>query len=776
MNKLYKKLKTDANTFWGFILTLICIYLAIDRTIEILLMIFTGVGYSYWGMLTYAVVFLLPFLTFKIMLESKFMTHDNLKVSMFVFYGSLFSVYLTAFGAQLINQGAWLLFLSVPGYETIVHDDLKLIKAAFTALSLLVPLSAIDKIYFWFRWFVVEDDEFYDGLVKQDGFKLGPSKKKTGPYSFEAVIARDKIEGNFAIMSEEGRFQHTLVVGPTGSGKTTLFIEPMIARDIEKKYFFRNAVKSLSYSLLRAKIANIKPEYKNIDLNSNFQFHMLEPVKGRENLFHTYLAKIKTSLDETDYTTKDLGIVYFAPEIESIEKLIQVANNYNIPYKIVDPLNPDTYGINPFANNSPEGAATTVSMMLSSIIKIAAGETFLKENYDATRAIENISLLLGITYSKKYGNMLPTLEDVYKLLSNFNLIQVMVEELKEDTTLAEEYAVRIAYFEKYFYQNAPNRKDMEKYVELPIAILENFLSNKAMKTVFCNRYHNIDFTESMRNGNLIFLCTRRARISGTAYDMYSLYVSILLRFVKGGIVKKLDVKGEIIPYFMYFDDFGPFISESNAELLSTATKSHVGITVTVHNLEQIKKAANYYTYLNAIRNRIIMSGLTFPECKFWAEDDFPVKRIWADVGHSTDDSSVESIMDEDMSKAHLKWEKTVNPGEMFVMKFKTCAFKLKNDKGRYTSGMGNLDFIDNKHFQPNPDKFFDFNALVNKSKLRKSSSKIANPFNKKNTGSNTSVDDHPYSFEDDDTDIFNNDETSIDPIKYNKGLNFKKKK
>lgn len=431
------------------------------------------------------------------------------------------------------------------------------------------------------------------------------------------------------------------------------------------------------------------------------------------------------------------------------------------------------YGINPFSNPDPEGAAMAISAMLNSIIKIATGDTMLKDNFDATRAVENIAILLSITYSKKYGSMLPSLEDIYKLLSNFDLIQVMVEELKEDESLAKEHEVRIKYFEKFFYKNAPRRNDMEKYVELPIALLENFLTNKAMKTVFCNRYNNIDFTESMQNGDVIFLCTRRARISGTAYDMYELYVSLILRFVKGGIVKKTDVKGEPIPYFMYFDDFGPFISDSNAELLSTATKGRVGMTITVHNLEQLKKAANYYTFLNGTKNRIIMAGLSFPECKFWAIDDFPVERVWADVGHSTDDSSIESIMNEkDMSKAHLKWEQVVNPGEMFVLKFKSCAYRVKNNSGRYTAGLGKLDFIDKKHFEPVQEKQYNFNTYLNKKE--KSSSKFANPFAKNK--SKTSVDENLDSFADDDTDIFNNDETSIDPIKYNTSIGRRKKK
>ena len=277
-------------------------------------------------------------------------------------------------------------------------------------------------------------------------------------------------------------------------------------------------------------------------------------------------------------TTKDLGIVYLASEIESIEKLIKVADAYGIDYKIVDALDPAAYGINPFANPSPEGAAMAVSAMLNSMMSAATGETSVKENFDTTRAVENVSILLKVAYTKKYGQMLPTLEDVYKLLSNFDLIQVLTEEMKEDEDFVKEHAVRIAYLEKNFYKNSPGREKTEGYVEMAVALLENFLTNKNMKNLFANRTHNIDFDESMRNGDVIFLCTRRGRISGTAYDLFHMYMSIVLRFIKGGLLKKVDVQGQPLPYFMYIDDFGPFLSDKNAEMFSMATKSRVGIS------------------------------------------------------------------------------------------------------------------------------------------------------------------------------------------------------
>ena len=42
IDKFLKKLNTDRNTFATYILTLISVYIAVDRIVEMLLMIFTG--------------------------------------------------------------------------------------------------------------------------------------------------------------------------------------------------------------------------------------------------------------------------------------------------------------------------------------------------------------------------------------------------------------------------------------------------------------------------------------------------------------------------------------------------------------------------------------------------------------------------------------------------------------------------------------------------------------------------------------------------------------
>ena len=59
-DKFLKILKTDKNTFFTYILTLLAIYFSVDRLVEIMLMVITGVSASYWGPIQYTIALACP--------------------------------------------------------------------------------------------------------------------------------------------------------------------------------------------------------------------------------------------------------------------------------------------------------------------------------------------------------------------------------------------------------------------------------------------------------------------------------------------------------------------------------------------------------------------------------------------------------------------------------------------------------------------------------------------------------------------------------------------
>ena len=86
IDKLLKKLNVNRNTFFTYILTLISFYICIDRVVEMLLMIFTGVSSSYWGPFRYTLALACPVFAFFFSGSSSFTHYRAHKVTLFYTY------------------------------------------------------------------------------------------------------------------------------------------------------------------------------------------------------------------------------------------------------------------------------------------------------------------------------------------------------------------------------------------------------------------------------------------------------------------------------------------------------------------------------------------------------------------------------------------------------------------------------------------------------------------------------------------------------------------
>ena len=81
------------------------------------------------------------------------------------------------------------------------------------------------------------------------------------------------------------------VCGASGTGKTSLIYEPLIARDLEKKFFFREVAKEMGFTALKTGIATLTKPYDNDYLNTNFNLNMLSPTSGNEDVYKGYMKK-----------------------------------------------------------------------------------------------------------------------------------------------------------------------------------------------------------------------------------------------------------------------------------------------------------------------------------------------------------------------------------------------------------------------------------------------------------------------------------------------------
>lgn len=306
IDKFLKKLNTDRNTFATYILTLVTIYLAVDRIVEMLLMIFTGVSYSYWGPIAYTFALACPMLAYAFSPSSKFAKTKPQKVTLFYIYAiGLYIIAISMF-TQWLNMGAWLLLLSVPNYTEIITEFSDLVTPAFVSISLYLPLATIFPLFKKLYLGINDSKDNTRSIWDYGGISLADKKEGHGPYTCEVYICTDNETGKKIVMPESSRYQSLFVCGGSGSGKTSLVYEPLIAKDIERKFFFREASKEMGFTALKTKIAYLNKPYNNEYLNENFNLNMLSPVPGKETIFKSYVKKMILSSAGGEIIYKDL--------------------------------------------------------------------------------------------------------------------------------------------------------------------------------------------------------------------------------------------------------------------------------------------------------------------------------------------------------------------------------------------------------------------------------------------------------------------------------------
>ena len=145
IDKFLSKLKTDRNTFATYILTLISIYICVDRITEILFIMFSGLSVSYWGPIRYTLALACPVFAFYFSFASKFVKDKYTKLSFLYTYTIVLYIIGISMLIQWINHFGWLLLFSVPNYSYIITTFMDLIKPAFSAFA-----ASFSSFFFFF--------------------------------------------------------------------------------------------------------------------------------------------------------------------------------------------------------------------------------------------------------------------------------------------------------------------------------------------------------------------------------------------------------------------------------------------------------------------------------------------------------------------------------------------------------------------------------------------------------------------------------------------------
>ncbi len=707
IDNFLKKLNINRNTFATYILTLLTVYLAVDRIVEMLLMIFTGVSYSYWGPIQYTLALACPIFAFLFSGNSEFATSNMKKVS--IFYVYVIGLYIIAVSmfTQWLNMGLWLLLLSVPNYVEIITEFSDLVKPAFISISLYLPLVTIFPVFKWLYMGINDNLDQIRSIWDYKGIDLSDPKKDRGVYTCEVFLCTDDDYGKNIIIPEVSRYLSLFVCGGSGTGKTSLVFEPMIARDIEKKYFFREVSKEMGYTALKTGIAHLNRPYDNDYLNENFKLEMLSPTEGKEDVYDAYMKKMILGKYNGENVYKNLGMEIMSPDYELIDHMIGVCDNYGFKYNIIDPSNPNSMGLNPFVYDEPSKIAITISSALKAMYNTAHEEVedAYREDF-IIQAIENLAIILKEMYPRMNEGALPNMEDMLKMFTNFDLIEKMCEILAHDEELREKYAIQLAYFKKCFYKDGIAKEQTEKDIYAAVTQLDNLLRLPGVKSILCNRFNNIDFDKALANGDITFVCTRRGDLGSSTHQAFGMFFLISMQ---NAVLRRPGGENSRVPNFLYVDEFPDFICKATEAIFTMYRKYRVGTIISAQNLAQLETPKSRENYKNTIlsncSNKVFTGNAVIDELKWWVAE-FGSHREWKyKVDFDTEKTQYTSKYG-DVQWAYVDY---FTPGKLQgMLTDKKCAYKVKDIGGKLMVGPGRFNYLESKYKEKKKVKTFDF--------------------------------------------------------------------
>lgn len=731
---ILKPLKINTNTFFAYVFGLLTIYFAVDRGYEIISLILTGQLVNYWTPLQYTLVYLVIIAGFQVTSGSPLNTTITKPIKFFVFYSISAYIIIFTMASQWINEALWFGCMHFSNFKYIAENLPELIPPAFGSFSLLFPTLTLRSVVEYYIGNIIDGDpDWIDSFEDCKGVKLESSKSKKAssiPSAFkcDAKFCIDDQTGKPAVIPEKVRFEATFVEGATGTGKTATIVEPMCAGDIEKKYFFRELSKKLGYNALQAGMATLEVPYSNEYLNKNFTLSFLTPKESRKKEYKNY---VKDMLKYEDPETgklyyRGVGLTLVAPDNACISRVQNVAKAYDVDVNVIDPMDPNSLGINPFIGKDPAKIASIISVVLKGMYESenASSNNVFFANV-TQQAFENLAILLKLVYPRMHNGELPSLEDMLDILNNFDLAEEMTEVLKKDEELANDYKSLIGYFEKNFYKPPVNihgyeiastygsgRKETEKFVYGAITQLDNFLRNPGIKRVLCSKHNNINLDKALEEGQIITACTRQGDLGELHQKAFGMFVILSL---KDAVLRRPGNEDSRTPHFIYIDEFPLYITKDTEAFFTLFRKYRCGTLITVQNLSQLTKTSSLAYFKDVIitnsKTRIVFGDMTWEEAEYW-QKEMGTKKKWKYDKVLVDSKTQEGA--DKMTQAYMKGSKDYPANYKAVkfvnMGFKKCIYKTKSSSGKNIVGRGATDFINKKHLEKH--KFANFNFEV----------------------------------------------------------------
>ena len=314
-------------------------------------------------------------------------------------------------------------------------------------------------------------------------------------------------------------------------------------------------------------------------------------------------------------------------------------------------------------------------------------------------------MLLKEMYPRMNQGNLPNLEDMLKILSNFDLAEKMCKVLEADEELAENYAVMLSYFKRNFYKNGKGREQAEEKLSFLATQLDKLIRLPGIKSTLCNRHNNINFDKMLEEGQINLVCTRRGDLGPSSHKAFGLFYIIAMQ---NAVLRRPGSEMTRIPHFLYIDEFPEFLCRSIDTIFTMYRKYRVGTIVAIQSISQLattnSKLNLQKTILANCANKIFTGNAEIDEIQWWSSE-FGKRRKWA-YSRNMDGNNLE--YEPKYNGVKWDWELYFPLGKLQNLSITSCGYAIRDDNNRPMVGEGKLKPVSAKCKEEQTPKFYNF--------------------------------------------------------------------
>ncbi len=404
-------------------------------------------------------------------------------------------------------------------------------------------------------------------------------------YSYTMSIVTNMKNGVKSTISEHDRWLHSIIVGATGTAKTSSCLLPAIYHDLRVRYRNMAKLKKICMKYIKKDKFYLTKKIKDSDFSINY----VRSKKGNMKNYNQLIKKFKMA-----------GITVIAPDDSITDKVYELTKSFNFKCNRIDPkltpegkLKEEFIGFNPLfiSPTIPDWARTQemvkratlfadVMQVLNELSGTKSDPYFSSINRIATTTI---SMLLMLTYPRIHQGIHPTPNDVLFLLNDFDRIIPYLDEL-DKININNQFQTIKDVLQRDFL--GVGRDTFSQHSRGLRVQLNNFLTNPLIKNVLCTQ-NSVDIDKALANGEITVCNIELGELGPSDSPAFGLFYSV--SFINA-VLRRPGNEWTRLPHFCYIDEFPVIVSPAFESCFSLFRKFRVSMNVALQTLDQLNKS------------------------------------------------------------------------------------------------------------------------------------------------------------------------------------------